>query len=235
MIATTEAVQPVLSSGQIERYFLDGYVIVSGLIPKDIAARADAAAFRVNGCDPSDPATWVNPPVNEFWDDPDLLACYTPALLTAASQLCCPDPFQFPISRPQDKAFVIKLMPRPGPWRVVDIHLDGTGPDVFHETFSPPWRMFAMLYLHDIEPHAGGTVLFPGSHHKIAALARSRPDRFRWLNQLCAAVRAGEVDLGPPFEATPRAGDVLFMHAWMVHCKPMNTGRRPRFAMNMKW
>ena len=225
-----------LTTAQIEHYLIEGYVIVEGLIPKDIAAKADAAAFACNKYDPSDPSTWKADNVKtEFFTDPDLLAVYTPELLMAASQLACHDPFQFPISRPQDSAFVIKLLPEPGPWKVVDIHLDGTGPSVYHETFSQPWRMFAMLYLHDIAPHAGGTVLFPRSPAKLMALARSQPHKYRWLNQLGDAIKEGRIDLGPHFEAQPKAGDVLFMNSMMVHCKPMNTGSRPRFAMNMKW
>jgi hypothetical protein len=227
---------PVLSPEQIEHYFSQGYVLVSGLIPKTIAAKADAAAFRCNKYDPADPSTWRADSVDtEFFDDPNLLAMYTPELLVAASQLSCADPFQFPVSRPQETAFVIKLLPTAEPWKVVNIHLDGTGPTVYHETFSQPYKMFAMLYLHDIEPHAGGTVLFPRSHIKLMSLARSEPHRYRWLNQIGKAVSEGKVDLGPHFEVCPSAGDVLFMSAMMVHCKPMNTGKRPRFAMNMKW
>ncbi|MGH7213885.1 MAG: hypothetical protein ACREIT_03895 [Tepidisphaeraceae bacterium] len=143
---TDLAPAPVLSPGQIEHYLVEGYVLVSSLVPKDVAARADAAAFRVNKFDPDDPETWKPDNADtEFFDDPDLLAVYTPELLVAAAQLCGHDPFQFPISRPQSSAFVIKLVPEPGPWRVSGEHLDGSGTREYHETWSQPWRMFAML------------------------------------------------------------------------------------------
>jgi hypothetical protein len=38
-----------------------------------------------------------------------------------------------------------------------------------------------------------------------------------------------------PADVAPRAGDVLFMHPLLLHAKPMNVGKRPRFAMHYKW
>lgn len=225
---------PVLSTEQIERFLLDGCLLVSGLIPKDTARRADDAAFRCNGMDPADPATWRDPPQHEFFEHPDLVACFTPMLMRAAGQLASPNPALFPVGRPPTNAFVIKLMPEPGPWRVRGDHLDGSGwgPGVV-EMYPRRWRLFAMIYLHDIEPHGGGTVVYPGSHRKAEALARSDPGRYMFVAQLGQDILKQQ--LGEPLEVSPKAGDVLFLDSFAVHCKPMNCGKRPRFALNFKW
>ena len=81
--------------------------------------------------------------------------------------------------------------------------------------------------------HPSGTVVFPGTHHKVEALARSNPDRYRFTVQI--AEDLDRIELGEPVELTPRAGDVCFLDSLLVHCKAMNTGSRPRFAMNLKW
>jgi ectoine hydroxylase-related dioxygenase (phytanoyl-CoA dioxygenase family) len=224
----------ILTPDQIEQFLVDGYILVSDLIPEEIAARADEAAFRCNGFDPDDPDTWkVEPGMTEYFYEPELLAVYTQELLTVAAQLTSDDPYIFPAACPDNKAFVIKLLPEPGPWQVRNRHLDGSGENVYHSVHRSPWRAFALIYLHDIEPHGGGTVLFPRSHHKMRALARSQPDKYRWISQLHNEIE--NMDLGDHVEVEPKAGDVLFIHSLMVHCKPMNTGSRPRFALNMKW
>ena len=50
-----------ISEAQIEQYNRDGYLLVSGLIPEDIAAKAEAAMWRCAGIDSN------NPPSS--WDD----------------------------------------------------------------------------------------------------------------------------------------------------------------------
>jgi hypothetical protein len=187
----------------------------------------------VNGIDAKDPSTWQNAPPNEFFDEPDLLACYTPELLIAAGQLASSDPHLFPVARPHGNAFVIKLLPEPGPWKVRNIHLDGSGWSPPQHIYPRTWRAFGMVYLHDIEPHGGGTVVFPRSHRKFEALARSKPEMYKFVAQLQDDIPS--IDLGDPVEVQPKAGDVLFIDSMAAHCKPMNTGSRPRFALNLKW
>jgi hypothetical protein len=225
--------QSILWPQQVMHFMDEGYLLVSDLIPRDIAAKADDAAWRVNGIDPKDPSTWMNAPKNEFFDEPDLTACYTQDFLIAAAQLASPDPWGFPIARPPANAFVIKLLPEPGPWAVRNIHLDGSGWQPPTHLYPRLWRVFAMVYLHDIEPHGGGTVIFPRSHRKFEALARSQPEKYKFIAQLQDDIE--KVDLGQPLEVQPKAGDVLFIDSMSAHCKPMNTGSRPRFALNLKW
>ena len=61
----------------------------------------------------------------------------------------------------------------------------------------------------------------------------SRPERYELMWALNQALK--ELDLDQPVELTPSQGDVLFYHYLCAHAGSMNTSRRPRFAMNMKW
>jgi hypothetical protein len=222
----------ILSEEQIYHFLEEGWVLVPGLVPKDIARAADAAAWRCNGIDPQDPSTWGRVATNEFFTDPDLMAAYTPELLRAAAQLG-ENPALYPICNPPENAFVIKLMPERAEWRVIGQHVDGGGTEKApNHTFTRQWHAFSMIYLHDVEPHGGGTVLWPRSARRLEAIARSHPHRYRWgyrLNEHLPDL------LGEPIELSPKAGDVLFMHPRLAHAKPMNTGSRPRFAMHAKW
>ena len=78
-----------LSPDQVEQYRRDGYLLVSGLIPDDAAARAEEAMWRCIGCDPENPPpSWeVVPGDLRLYNDPDLKNCFTPDLLAAAAQI----------------------------------------------------------------------------------------------------------------------------------------------------
>ena len=48
-----------ISEARIEQYNRDGYLLVSGLIPEDIAAKAEAAMWRCAGIDSNNPpSSW---------------------------------------------------------------------------------------------------------------------------------------------------------------------------------
>ena len=52
----------VLSEEQVEAYHRDGYLLVSGLIPEDVAERAESTMWRLCGLDPTaHPDTWLEP------------------------------------------------------------------------------------------------------------------------------------------------------------------------------
>ena len=92
----------MLSQEQLTQYDRDGYVLVSGLIPEETIANAEAAMWSVLGVDRDDPASWsplpdetdgvktiVSQGVIEHFgvQDPALLACCTPAFYEVQSQL----------------------------------------------------------------------------------------------------------------------------------------------------
>ena len=92
----------MLSQEQMAQYDRDGYVLVSGLIPEETIANAEAAMWSVLGMDRDNPASWsplpddtdgvtttVSQGVIEHFgvQDPALLACCTPAFYEVQSQL----------------------------------------------------------------------------------------------------------------------------------------------------
>jgi ectoine hydroxylase-related dioxygenase (phytanoyl-CoA dioxygenase family) len=90
-----------------------------------------------------------------------------------------------------------------------------------------------MTYLSDVPSHGAGTIVWPGSHLKLEALAKSDPERYELMWALNQDIpRAG---IGEPVELTPRRGDVLFYHYLCAHAGSKNTSDRPRLALNMKW
>ena len=78
-----------ISEAQIEQYNRDGYLLVSGLIPDDIAAKAEAAMWRCAGIDPGNPpSSWEHIQGGIcLYNSADLVNCFTPQCLAAAAQL----------------------------------------------------------------------------------------------------------------------------------------------------
>ena len=141
--------------------------------------------WRLLGVDADDPASWAGvASAHQVFESPELLACYTPALLAAAGQLAGPEEsFRAP-----GRAYAINVFPKPGESRLPRPHIDHAIKEHGHKTFPRAFRIAAMTFLSDVPPHGGGTVVWPGSHAVLERLARSDPDRFEmmWaLNQEC--------------------------------------------------
>ena len=226
------ALTPVLSRQQIQGYCEDNYLLVSGLIPEAIAERAEAAMWRWIGLQPDNPEAWENVQPPETCDDPDVLAIYTPQFLTAAAQLgegdMAPD-----VYRPPKGVRPINIFPQTGEWVPPGSHIDHAIKEHGHKTFPPAFRVATLTYLTDVEPHGGGTVVWPRSRYKIEALARSDPDRYEYMWVLNQEYNREE--LGDYVELTPKRGDVLFYHVFCAHSGSKNIGRMPRFALPCKW
>ncbi len=202
-------------------YGEQGYLLVSGLIPEPVSRRAEEAMRRLveQGAASHKP-----------YDEADLLACYTPEFLAVAARLAGEDPATI---APPKRAYPINVLPQPGPWHWPRPHIDHAIKEHGYKTFPRAFRIATMTFLSDVAPHGGGTVVWPGSHRKLQALAESDPERYELMWALNQELdRAG---LGEPVELTPRRGDVLFYHYLCAHAGSMNTTDRPRLAMNAKW
>ena len=137
------------------------------------------------------------------------------------------------IYRPRKRHSVLPIFPAKGRWQPHSPHIDHSIKSHGEKTFPFAFRIAAMIYFNDVEPHGGGTVVWPGSHHKIEALARSNPAYYEDMWGLGEDL--DKVDIGAPVELTPKAGDVLFYHCFCAHSGSKNVGNRPRFAVNTKW
>src|SRR5258707_845865 len=79
---------PMLTHEQQQAYDEEGYLLVSGLIPPERAAEAEAAMWRLIDASPTEPASWTGrPTAAQSFESPELLACFTPEYLAAAAQL----------------------------------------------------------------------------------------------------------------------------------------------------
>jgi hypothetical protein len=221
----------MLTEEQVRTYNEAGYLLISGLIPPETAAAAETAMWRLIGASPDDPASWADlPRGHQTFESPELVACYTPEYLAAAARLAGDDPAIF---QPPRRAYAINVFPQPGPWVWPSPHIDHSIKEHGHKTFPRAFRIAAMTFLSDVAPHGAGTVVWPASHRRIEALARSDPERYEMMWVVGQAMR--ELDLGEPVELTPRRGDLLFYHYLCAHAGSMNTSHRPRFALNIKW
>jgi len=223
--------QSPLSTAQVQQYREEGYLLVSGLIPKEIAVKAEAAMWDAIGVSPDDPESWkaVSRRHTNF-PKAELTACYTLEFLAAAAQLAEDDPSIF---KPPRSGYAINVFPTSGEWKWPGPHIDHAIKEHGHKTFPRAFRIATMTFLHDVTQHGGGTVVWPGSHKKLRALGESDPVKYEYMWVLNSDMR--KVDIGQPVELTPKQGDVLFYQYLCCHAGSMNLSRRPRFAMNMKW
>lgn len=225
--------QPVLTQTQIASYLDDGYLLVSGLVPAQTAQRAEDAMWRCLGLDRDRPDTWKDASgAHAGFEDPELVAVYTEAVLTAAWQLSEGDLDRQRFRAPKS-GYAINIFPTDETWAPHGPHIDHSIKEHGHETFPAAFRVASMLFLHDVQPHGGGTVVWPGSHRKIAALARSNPEHYRPMWVLGSDL--AKADIGEPVEIVPKRGDILFYHVFCAHSGSRNTSNYPRLAMNMKW
>src|SRR5215212_10098893 len=112
----------MLTADQKKDYDQAGCLLVSGLIPPETAAAAEAAMWRLIGASPNDPGSWADlRRGHSSFDSPELLACYTPAYLEAAAQLAGDDPTTY---RPPRAAYAINVLPQEGEWTCPAPHID---------------------------------------------------------------------------------------------------------------
>lgn len=224
---------PVLNQDQIASYLDEGYLLVSGLIPPATVRRAEAAMWRCMGLSPDRPDEWPGDfPGHAGYADAEVTAVYTDALLTAAWQLSEGDLDRSRFRAPSS-GYAINTFPTDEAWAPHGPHIDHSIKEHGHESFPAAFRLASMTFLHDVAPHGGGTVVWPGSHKKVASLARSDPERYRAMWVLGGDLE--KAGIGECVEIVPRAGDVLFYHVFCVHSGSRNVSAYPRLAMNMKW
>ena len=220
-----------LSGEQVRRYQGDGYLLVPGLVPKELARAAEEAMWECLGADPGAPGTWdVLGPRPHVLRDGRFVATYTDTMMAAAAQLAGEDAASF--LRPRH-AYTINRVPVSREWQPNEAHLDCTIAESRHRTFPRPYRIGAMTYLTDVEPHGGGTIVWPGSHLLLEAFARSDPGKYAYLAALNADL--GRVALGAAVELTPSRGDVFFHHYLLALARSDNVRGAPRLAIDHKW
>ena len=210
----------VLSAEQKAQFAEQGYLLVSGLIPPEVVAEARAKLeqeYREGG--------------KAFFGTEAANICYNETLCAAAAELggeADVRPY-YPIH----SALAILSLPGSEEWDWPPPHIDHAIKEHGHHTFPRPFRLASLLYLNDIAPRGGGTVVWPGSHRRIEQLAQSDPQRYAQMHTLNQEL--AHTDLGEPVEVTTKAGDILFYHYLCAHSGSRNTTSQPRLALNHKW
>jgi hypothetical protein len=220
----------ILTPEQIRQFDDNGFVLVSGLIPEEVAARAEATMWAAMDANPDDPATWEGKQWASGHSHPDILALFTPEVARAADMLSNEAK---PGWQPPTGSLALNVFPQSGEWRHHGPHIDHALKKDNFKVFPRPMRLASLLYLNDVDPDSGNTVVWPGSHKKIAELAKSDPEKYKlmWtLNNDLATL-----DLGEPVQVGGKRGDVLFYHYLCAHSGSLNVGTRPRLALAHKW
>lgn len=108
-------------------------------------------------------------------------------------------------------------------------HVDGNW---FHHTLHERRQALVVLPLWtDIDSGGGGTAVCPGSAASAARALHAAGEVGLTHQQLDAAVMA-QVDRSTAVEMTGRAGDVVIMHAFLLHSGSANHRHQPRVISN---
>ena len=207
---------------QIRSYAEEGFLLFPEAVDKETVERArQVLAQKVAGASEN--------PYHTFVRDSAVSACFNQKVCDAAARLAG-------VGKklaPPRTVYTVTVFPTAKPWELPAPHIDHAGEEDRHRTFPPPFRVGCLIYLTDVQPHGGATIVWPGSHRRLEELAKSNNERYAYLASVHRDIAT--VDLGCPREITARAGDVLFYQYLCAHSGSSNSGASPRFALNHKW
>ena len=211
-----------LSANELDQYHEQGFLLVSGLVDGHAVESARRALLK--RLSQTSAAT-----IHAFVRDRAVSACFNRDVCAVAAQLAG----QRKRFSPPRSVYTITVFPTTACWQWPAPHIDHAKQEDAHRTFPPPFRVGCLIYLSDIPTHAGGTIVWPGSHLQLTAAAAAQPDQYEFLASLNRDIE--KLNLRPPQEITATAGDVLFYHYLCAHAGSGNTGAEPRLALNHKW
>ena len=236
---TTRSTPPVqLTSEQKQQFIRDGYLIVRGVVPEDIAAQTRTALLDALDMKIDAPETWKRDQ-NVLFAHTDLtVACTTSAYWEVAEQLAGPDIHRGAIYSPYREArgedpwmtgFVpVLVYPTPGEKKFdpqKGYHIDG-----MHKATLWPRELslVAFLYLTDVEDDGGATAVWPGGHRRMFEhWYRRQPEGKDSIPDYTP-----ELELGQPVPFVGKAGDIVFMHYLLPHSGTPNRGHTIRMGLN---
>jgi hypothetical protein len=211
----------ILTFDQHQFFTDNGYILLSGLVPEAIV---ETAAARLSELYEGNMFFGVK--------DPAFAACYTQDICRAARELSGNEG-DFDTYYPVSGALAIVAQTSDRPWQTPSPHIDHALERDSFKVFPRPMRLASMFYLSDVHSHGGGTVVWPASHKKVEALAKTDTAKYERMFHLNNDL--GVLDLGEPVELTPKKGDVLFYHYLCAHAGSTNNNPEPRLAINHKW
>src|SRR5690242_1860115 len=211
-----------LALEEIQSYINDGFL----LLPDAIDARTVERARQVLTQKVTNAS---ENPYHVFVADSAVSACFNRNVCDAAAQLANGRK----TLRPPKTVYTVTVFPTTKEWELPSPHIDHAKEEDAHRTFPPPFRIGCLIYLSDVQPHGGATIVWPGSHRRLEELAKSDIERYKYLASVQRDI--GTLELGCPTEITAGAGDALFYQYLCAHSGSSNSGTTPRFALNHKW
>jgi hypothetical protein len=248
-----------LTSADIRRFELDGYVVVrQAFSPADALAMERRWWYELedtHGIRAGDRSSWRQIPgdLKAAKRDPIQAKILTGRVRGVFDDLLGEAAW----SPPRDWGRAIATFPEPGAWEVPARlwHWD----NLCELHFDQPRGLFVVSFIGSVAPRSGGTLILSGSPRLLIQQERRIPasqrggsgaglwERFHrshpWLMALTgqAPSPAGRIAAfmdeetivdGVPLrvvELTGEPGDMVFCHPVMVHCRATNRGARPRF------
>ena len=222
-----------LTPAQIEQFITDGFVRIDGAFPRAIADEARAILWRATGCNPDEPATWIQPVIRlgMFTETPFVEAANTPVLHAAFDQLVGAGRWHRPAAMGTFPVrFPSAVDPGDTGWHI-DVSFGTESPDFmsWRANVHSKGRALLMLFLFsDVGERDAPTLIRVGSHADIARQLAPAGEAGLTLGELAADGFAGSAQR-PVVTATGNAGTVYLCHPFLVHAAQPHHGTHPRF------
>lgn len=227
---------PQLSAEQKEHFIREGYLVMRGLIPPDLASTTRESLLKAMEIDPNTPETWKGKNLTSDLSIIRMTACCrTDGVESVAEQLVGPHFVRGLAQSPylESRGVSPSLMPGyipvlnfPSPGakefeRPPSYHIDG-----MHLTTLFPVKHYLVVfaYLTDVAEYGGATAICPGSHRQVFT---------HWVRENHpGSTCPPKLDFADPVPMTGRAGDVIFMHYLTVHSGSANHSDQIRVGLN---
>jgi len=222
-----QALSPAEADAFVER----GYVVIRGAFARETAEQLLPQVWARLPEDPRDPSTHHRrgAQIEDILRDGPVAALFTPRYCASVDELLGKDRWW---TRRDGFGWVVVRFPDPGAsgWQppTSGWHVDGT--HFHHYLNSPEQGLVGIEMFTDIEPCGGGTAVRVGSHRRIARLlAGAGPSGLSYADLRRASEEMRDL---PAVEVIGEAGDVLWMHPFLVHARSINLRSRVRVAAN---
>lgn len=225
----------VLTPDDIEHFIRYGFVKLSECFdtaPGSVAHRWVAESWLRNGLDPNDMSTWPNDKIHMPSAERMRIKDFSPKAYAAICDLCGGEDrvdaggswgngFIANYGWGRDKEWIAPSAAAPG-W-----HKDG---DFFlHFLDSPEQALLVVVLFSDIHPKGGGTFIACDSIAPIANFLAEHPEGVMPNGFGCMELIKQCSDFR---ETTGKAGDVFFLHPYMLHTSSHNHRPEARFMIN---
>lgn len=218
-----------LSAADIEHFLQFGYIRVSGCIDRDFCAQQVRRGWERSGYDPNDRTTWATDRLHMSSKTHWPVSEISPKASAVIGQLCGGHER---ITTPQwSDGFIINFkIDSDQPWVAPSAHSKGWHKDgdfFRHFLDSPEQGLLTIVIWQDVASRGGATFIAPDSIGPVARFLMARPEG------------ASPYDFGRIIdectlfgEAEGKAGDVYFLHPFMLHASSPNHSGIARFITN---